>query len=195
MSVHRRRLRNRPRAERFRESRRNQDRNAPQQESTHNINLKLVDSLLAFHSPPNATPGSRVFEIVRAQPSDPEVNMMTKLHGVNDGWAGVVDNEHSLMSVYELIPREGVTFFFAAKHARGSGTTQVPLNAGLIQLFNPVSTTNPIPSDAEPLRNAYSWVHGWSGVVSGTVDSYDGLVQVFRVVPTTVVSFIIAGNR
>ena len=132
---------------------------------------------------------------MRAQPCDPEVNMMTRLHGVNYGWAGVIDNEHSLLNVYELIPREGVTFFFAAKHARGSGATQVPLNAGLIQLFNPFSITDAIAADAEPLRNAYSWVHGWSGVVSGTTDFCEGLVQVFRMVPTTVVSFIIAGNR
>ena len=132
MSLYRRRLRNRARAERFRQSRRNREQNVPQQEPTQQINLKLVDSLLAFHSPPSAIPGSRVFEIARARPCDPEVNMMARLHGVNDGWAGVIDNENSLMNVYHLIPRVEVTFFFAAMHPRGPRTTQVPLNAGLI---------------------------------------------------------------
>ncbi|CAG7557959.1 unnamed protein product [Fusarium equiseti] len=140
-------------------------------------------------------PNSRTFEIARGRDDDPDVNIMTQIHGLNDGWTGVIDNEDSLMNVYHLIPREEVTFFFAAKFPRESGTTQVPVNPGLIQFFNPVSRTNAIPSGEEPLRNAWCWVRGWNGVFCGTIDSYEGLVEVFRKVPTSVVSFIIAGNR
>ncbi|KAJ4136439.1 hypothetical protein NW768_004052 [Fusarium equiseti] len=94
------------------------------------------------------------------------------------------------MSVYQLIPREEVTFFFAAKLPRESATTQVPLDPGLIQLFNPVSTTSTISSDDEPLRNAWSWVRGWGGIVSETTDSYESLAQVFRKMPASVTCYI-----
>ena len=148
--------------------------------------IALVDRVDA-HFTPGGTQ-NRVFEISRSKTSDPETNIVSKFHGLDNGWTGNIDNEASLFQFYSQLPSKNIKFIFAPRLPRAGNVRSLRLddsneNREMRRLI------------LEPLMNMppsrMSPVDGWINVWMGGASTFEDLAKGYRVMATEVASFII----
>lgn len=78
------------------------------------IGMRLVESVTAWRTPPDIWPQPHLFEITNSSSCGPKTNIITIFDGIQLGWAGNIDNESSLPSLYQLMPFPTISFILTA---------------------------------------------------------------------------------